>query len=115
MAYNILGIHPGHNSSVALLSDGELVYYLEEERLSRHKRDNNPMRAIIEVCNYYSVDELVIGGTNFELECPNITWINENIFTNLVRKYFPKVKTTYSYHHHHLLHFTTQDLIKQPF
>ena len=33
--YNILGISVGHNSSVALISNGELVYYLEEERLSK--------------------------------------------------------------------------------
>jgi carbamoyltransferase len=37
MAYNILGVNPGHNGSVALVSDGEVVYYLEEERLSRQK------------------------------------------------------------------------------
>jgi predicted NodU family carbamoyl transferase len=37
MAYNILGIHPGHNGSAALVSDGKLVYYLEEERLSSLK------------------------------------------------------------------------------
>ena len=43
MAYNVLGIHPGHNSSAALVSDGELVYYLEEERLSRSKRDGSPL------------------------------------------------------------------------
>ena len=28
MSYNILGIHPGHNGSAALVSDGKLVYYL---------------------------------------------------------------------------------------
>jgi predicted NodU family carbamoyl transferase len=64
MAYNVLGIHPGHNGAAALVSDGELVYYLEEERLSRMKRDGNPFRAMIDICSKYKVDELVIGGTN---------------------------------------------------
>jgi signal transduction histidine kinase len=35
MAYNILAINPGHNGSAALVSDGEVKYYIEEERLSR--------------------------------------------------------------------------------
>ena len=35
MSYNILGINPGHNGSACLVADGELVYYGEEERLSR--------------------------------------------------------------------------------
>ena len=47
MAYNILGISPGHNSSAALISDGKLVYYLEEERLSKRKRDSYPFKVIV--------------------------------------------------------------------
>ena len=42
MAYNILGINPNHNGSAAVISDGKLVYYLEEERLTKEKRDGNP-------------------------------------------------------------------------
>ena len=42
MDYNILGVNLSHNSSIALVSDGRLVFYLEEERLSRMKRDGNP-------------------------------------------------------------------------
>ena len=42
MPYNVLGVNLNHNSSIALVSDGELILYLEEERLSRKKRDNNP-------------------------------------------------------------------------
>ena len=45
MAYNVLGINPGHNGSAALVSDGKLVYFVEEERLSRMKYDGNPYRA----------------------------------------------------------------------
>jgi len=42
MGYNILGINPNHNGSTALISDGKLVYYTEEERLSRIKYDGDP-------------------------------------------------------------------------
>ena len=74
MAYNILGIHPGHNSSAALISDGKLVYFLEEERLSRAKRDANPYRVIINICSKYKIDEIVIGGTNDPTERHALPW-----------------------------------------
>jgi carbamoyltransferase len=49
MSYNILGINPGHNGSACLVSDGELKYYLEEERLSRMKYDGNPFKSMIDI------------------------------------------------------------------
>ena len=104
MPYNILGIHPGHNSSAALISNGELVYYLEEERLSRDKRDGNPFRSIIDICSKYKIDELVIGGTNDPYENIQLPWTGENPYEALVRKFYPKIKTTWLNHEHHLLH-----------
>ena len=53
MSYQILGVNPGHNGSVALVRDGELIYYTEEERLSGVKYDGNPFRGIMEVINTY--------------------------------------------------------------
>jgi carbamoyltransferase len=50
MSYNILGISIGHNASACVLSDGELVYFLEEERLSKLKRDSNPFRVMVDIC-----------------------------------------------------------------
>jgi carbamoyltransferase len=104
MAYNVLGIHPGHNGAAALVSDGELVYYLEEERLSRMKRDGNPFRAMVDICSKYKVDELVIGGTNDRAEWNGLPWTNESPYVALVRKYNPNVKVTWLNHEHHLLH-----------
>mgnify|MGYP003636344342 FL=1 len=104
MAYNVLGIHPGHNGAAALVSDGELVYYLEEERLSRMKRDGNPFRAMIDICSQYKVDELVIGGTNDSKEWNGLPWTNESPYVALIRKYNPNVKVTWLNHEHHLLH-----------
>ena len=46
MSYSILAITPGHNGSVALVTDGRLVYFGEEERFSRMKYDGNPFRAM---------------------------------------------------------------------
>jgi carbamoyltransferase len=33
----IVGISTGHNASTCLLKNGEIVFYIEEERLSRIK------------------------------------------------------------------------------
>ena len=39
----IAAIARGHNSGVCLLKDGQLVFSIEEERLSRKKYDGGPM------------------------------------------------------------------------
>ena len=104
MAYNVLGIHPGHNGAAALVSDGELVYYLEEERFSRMKRDGNPFRVMVDICSKYKVDELVIGGTNDPSEWNGLPWTNESPYVALIRKYNPNVKITWLNHEHHLIH-----------
>jgi carbamoyltransferase len=104
MAYNILGIHPGHNGSAALVSDGKLIYYLEEERLSRAKRDGNPFRAMIDICSKYHIDELIVGGTNDPNESHLLPWTGETSYIALVRKYYPKVKITRANYIHHMLH-----------
>lgn len=44
MAVWVAGVSAaGHNSSICLLKDGELIFSLEEERLSRNKADNMPL------------------------------------------------------------------------
>jgi len=102
MTYNILAINPGHNGSACLVSDGEVVYYSEEERLSRMKYDGNPFRAMLECLQNYAIDELVIGGTNPELAI--LPWTGEDSYSALVRKFNPGVKVTNLGHQHHLGH-----------
>jgi carbamoyltransferase len=102
MAYNILGVNPGHNGSVALVSDGEVVYYLEEERLSRQKYDGNPFRGILDILSKWHVDLIVIGGTTKNL--PTLPWTGEDPYTALVRKFNPKVETVNLGDEHHLGH-----------
>lgn len=48
----ILGISRGHNAGVCLLKDGEIVFALEEERLSRSKYDGGPYAAMVKVLEY---------------------------------------------------------------
>ena len=106
MAYNILGINPFHNGSVCVLSDGKVVYYLEEERLTRKKHDANPFKTIYEALNKYPIDEVVIAGIDkHEVELP---YSKENPFSALIRKFSLKNYpfTVYSNHHHatHIFH-----------
>lgn len=102
MTYNILAINPGHNGSACLLVDGEVVYYAEEERLSRMKYDGNPFRAMLECLQNYTVDELILGGTSPEFS--KLPWTMEDAYTALVRKFNPTVKVTNLGHQHHLGH-----------
>tara|TARA_R110000772_G_scaffold266159_1_gene388246 strand:- start:110 stop:1237 length:1128 start_codon:yes stop_codon:yes gene_type:complete len=102
MSYNILGITPGHNGSVALVSDGELVYYLEEERLSRMKRDGNPFKTLYFILNKYKIDEVVLCGAGYQSS--KLIGLDEDLFYSIVRKFYPKVKFTNYSDSHHLTH-----------
>lgn len=102
MSYNILGINPGHNGSAVLVADGEVVYYIEEERLSRQKYDGNPFRGMLDIMSKWHVDELVIAGTGQEEH--KLPWTGEDAYTSIVRKFYPKVKVTKLGNEHHLGH-----------
>jgi carbamoyltransferase len=98
---NILAINPGHNGSAAFLVDGELKFYIEEERLSRMKYDGNPYRGILEALPY-GIDILVLGGTHSQH--PQLPWTGEDPYGALVRKHNPNVQIINIGGEHHLGH-----------
>jgi len=98
---NILGINPGHNGAAALLVDGNLEFYIEEERLSRSKYDGNPFRGILKALEY-GVDILVLGGTSPQF--PQLPWTGEDPYSALVRKFNPDVKVINAGNTHHMGH-----------
>lgn len=98
----IMAINPGHNSSVALVEDGKLLFYSEEERWSRLKYDGNPFRAMLWVLTNHLVDHLIIGGTT--TNWVTLPWTNENAYAALARKFSPNVQVTLMGHLHHLGH-----------
>ena len=104
MSYNILGINPFHNGSACVLSDGEIVYFLEEERLSRRKHDANPFRVILDILDKYDIDEVIIAGININDRFLNYS--NECPFSSLVRKFYPNIPISKISHHHHLAHLS---------
>ena len=102
MAYNILAINPGHNGSTALVSDGEILFYGEEERFSHMKYDGNPYKSMLHVLMNHKIDEFVIGGTNEQYG--QLPWTGEDSYSALVRKFNPKVNITKMGNRHHLGH-----------
>ena len=98
----ILAINPGHNGAAALLVDGKLEYYIEEERLSRQKYDGNPFRGILESLKYGPVDVLVLGGTHEEF--PKLPWTGEDPYSGLLSKFKPNLKVVNMGGSHHLGH-----------
>ena len=60
----IAAITRGHNAGVCLLKDGELVFAVEEERLSRRKYDGGPLNSLLKVKEYTDkLDYLVVAHT----------------------------------------------------
>jgi carbamoyltransferase len=100
--YAVLAINPGHNASAALVVDGELIYYGEEERYSRYKYDGNPVRAMLNAIQLGPIDEFIIGGT--ETKLPTLSWTGEDPYFSIVRKFNPLVHVTKMAGSHHLGH-----------
>jgi len=124
MSYNILGISISHNSSICVLSDGKIDFFLEEDRLSRIKKDFTPSEIIRYVSSKYKINEIAIGGIqhfpNFSIFAnenqtivgsDGILNVNDETFPfkdfwfRLLRKYFgTNIKITDYRNRHHLLH-----------
>lgn len=104
MSYNVIAINPGHNGSVALVKNGKLEFYIEEERLSRRKYDGNPFKGMMHaiLTTHQNIDEIVIGGTTPEL--PKLPWTGEDPYSALVTKYCPQAKITNMGGEHHFGH-----------
>ena len=99
---NVLAINPGHNGSAALVVDGKLEIYIEEERMSRMKQDGNPFKSMIWIMQHHRIDALILCGTGSEPEKSPLPWTGEVSYHALVRKFYPHVKVISfgDYHHH---------------
>jgi carbamoyltransferase len=87
MAQWIAGITRGHNGATCLLKDGELVFYIEEERLSRKKYDGGPLAGMLKIKEYTDkLDYLVVAHTSSLSKGPKLDWAGDDIYTGLARK-----------------------------
>ncbi len=84
----ILAVTRGHNAGACLLKDGEIVFAIEEERLSRKKYDGGPLASIVKTLDYTDkVDALIIAHTQSTVDTPNrIDFSGDEIYTGLARK-----------------------------
>jgi len=102
----IAAVARGHNASTTLLKDGEIIFYLEEERLSRHKYDGSPLLGLQKVFEYVDhIDHLIVCHTH--RNGPVLDWTGEDMYQGWVRK-LAKEKFDFETHFidivHHQLH-----------
>jgi carbamoyltransferase len=84
----IAGIARGHNSGVCLLKNGEVVFAIEEERISRHKYDGGPYAAMLKILDYTDkLDYMVIAHTQKLGETAGrVDFSGDDVYTGLARK-----------------------------
>jgi carbamoyltransferase len=84
----IAAIARGHNAGVCLLKNGEVIFSIEEERLSRHKYDGGPFASMIKILDYTDkLDYLVVAHTQgLEQTAGKIDFTGDDVYTGLARK-----------------------------
>ena len=106
MSNIICSISRGHNSSTTLMVDGEVIFYLEEERLSRFKRDGTPLLGMAKVYEYVDhIDHLVVCHTH--RGAPTVDWTTEDLYKSWMRKLCKRkhaYKVTFIDSIHHEMH-----------
>jgi len=104
----LLGLNTGHNGAAALYKDSELIFYIEEDRLSRTKYDGNPFLGIEKAFEYTDhIDFVILCGTRNAFG--KVPWTGEDAYTCLVRKKQPghPVETIKLGDDHHMTHAMT--------
>ena len=99
---NILGFNPSHHGSVCLLQDGELKYFIQEERLTRKKYDNLPFKSFINILENYKIDFISLAPPSIEYPSSNLDDLP--YWLVLASKYNPDVKISSYSSHHHICH-----------
>jgi carbamoyltransferase len=84
----IAAIARGHNAGVCLLKDGEIVFSIEEERLTRQKYDGGPYASMLKILDYTDkIDYLVIAHTQtLKDTAGKVDYTGDDVYTGLARK-----------------------------
>lgn len=83
----IAAITRGHNGGVCLLKDGEIVFSIEEERITRQKYDGGPFATMLRILDYTpKLDYLVIAHTTPKETAGKIDFSGEDMYTGFARK-----------------------------
>ena len=79
-----VGISRQHNSSVALLRDGNIVFHIENERLSRIKYDEFPFSALFKIKDFTDyIDNNCIAGLSMVVD-PSETWPSLDMYSEFI-------------------------------
>jgi carbamoyltransferase len=100
MAYNILGLNFSHNGSACVLSDGKIVFFLEEDRITRIKHDSIPIKLLEYISKTFKIDKVATSGI---YDYP-FSYVSGEDYNIIINKYFPKSEKISYFDHHHLLH-----------
>ena len=111
----ILGIARGHNAGVCLLKDGQIVFSLEEERLSRQKYDGGPYATMMKVKEYTdTLDYIFVSHTqSLQDTAGKVDYSGDDVYTGLARKMglIDRKQNNYNHpqvidlsHSHHKIH-----------
>jgi carbamoyltransferase len=101
----LMAINVGHNGATALYKDSELIFYIEEDRLSRLKYDGNPFMGMEKALEYTKeIDFLILCGTRNAFGL--VPWTGEDAYTCYLRKHQPqhKFETVKLGDEHHMTH-----------
>jgi len=84
----IAAITRGHNAGVCLLKDGEIVFAVEEERLSRRKYDGGPLASMLKILDYTDkLDYLVVAHTQLmSQDAGRLEYSHEAVYVGMARK-----------------------------
>ena len=85
----VLGISRGHNAGACLInSEGDIVFAMEEERISRAKYDGGPYACMMKVLEYTDkLDYIFISHTqSLDDTGEKVEFMGDNIYVGLARK-----------------------------
>lgn len=84
----IAAIARGHNAGICLLKDGEIIFSIEEERLTRQKYDGGPFASMMKIKEYTDkIDYLLIAHTqNLKDTAARVDYTGDDVYTGLARK-----------------------------
>jgi len=101
----IAAITRGHNAAVCLLKNGEIIFSIEEERLSRHKYDGGPYACMAKILEYTDkIDYLVIAHTQpLQESSGHVDFTGDDIYTGLARKFGLIDRKADLFNHHQVI------------
>ena len=98
----ILGFNPSHHGSVCLLEDGELKFFIQEERITRKKYTPFPFKSFINILQTSPIDHITWSP-------PSIMYYGSTTYPFpywyiLAASYYPEVIYNNMYNNHHRTH-----------